>query len=733
MLDNASNIMHNPSMITQNQVKRTLSLPKTIGYVRELLRGSRFKTRTGLADFLCEKLRFFDGRGQKQQGSCLKALRQLEADGRFTLPAACMKTGPKSPRRLSEPVPVPEGVPEQAGDVRDLKLILVTTEQHMRIWNELMIQEHPRGAGPLVGRQLRYLIDSQHGWLGGLGFGAAALHLEARDRWIGWDWEQRRAHLHSVVGMSRFLIRPSVRCCNLGTRVLSMGMAVLPEDFDQRFGYRPSLVESFADRNRVLGTTYRAANWIRVGRTKGRGRQDRLLKRAESVKDIYVYALEKNFRAGIGLAADAGLGPLRPTEGLDAECWAEKEFGGAPLGDRRLSSRLVNVARAKAEKPGRAFSGVAKGDWPAVKAFYRMIDQPEKSAVSMPNILAPHRERTVRRMKGQQTVLCIQDGTDLDYTGLAECEGLGVIGTNQTGAQSRGLHLHSTMAVATNGLPLGVVRAQCIAPQLKSSDDKRPACAIPIEEKDTFCWIEALRDTMELAAEMPHTHLISVCDREADIFELFDEQRRNPCVDLLVRAKHNRNITDEPFKLFEALRQAPVEAEIWVQVPRQSARPKRSKQKARPKRPARTAQLSVRYMNVELHSPPYHKDKEPIHVWAIHAWEENPPLQAEAIEWFLLTTKEITSSEKAIECVRWYCLRWRIEDWHRILKSGCRIEDMAHETAERLKRAIAINLVIAWRIMLMTLLGREIPELPAEVLFSSLEIKVLRAYAKKNV
>ena len=213
---------------------------------------------------------------------------------------------------------------------------------------------------------------------------------------------------------------------------------------------------------------------------------------------------------------------------------------------------------------------------------------------------------------------------------------------------------------------------------------------------------------------------------------MFDEQRRNPCVDLLVRAKHNRNISTEPFKLFETLRQAPVEAQIFVQVPRQSARPKRSKQKARPKRPARTAKLSVRYMSVELHPPPYHKDKEPIQVWAIHALEENPPPQVEAIEWFLLTTMQITSPEKAIECLRWYCLRWRIEDWPRVLKSGCRIEKIAHDTVERLRRAIAINLVIAWRIMLMTLLGRETPELPAEVLFSDIEIKVLRAYAKKN-
>ena len=120
----------------------------------------------------------------------------------------------------------------------------------------------------------------------------------------------------------------------------------------------------------------------------------------------------------------------------------------------------MEIAQAKAEKPGRAFTGVAEGDWPAVKAFYRFIDHPDEEAVSMPHILQPHRERTVQRMRAQRTVLCIQDGSDLDYSSLAQCQGLGVIGTNQTNAQSRGLHLHTTLAVAPNGLPLGVLRAQ---------------------------------------------------------------------------------------------------------------------------------------------------------------------------------------------------------------------------------------------------------------------------------
>jgi hypothetical protein len=719
-------------MNTQNQIKRTLSEPTSKEYVRGLLESKEIPHRTALAAVVCEQFGFYDARGQEQLAGCVKALRELEGAGHFTLPVARTSPGRKSPRRLRHPVPLPKEVPSQAGMVRGLELVLVTTSGQMRIWNELMIDEHPQGEGPLVGRQVRYLIGSGHGWLGGFGFAAAALQLADRDQWIGWDREQRRTHLHFVVGMGRFLIRPGVQCRNLASKVLGMALAALPDDFERQHHYRPLLVESFVDTSRYSGTCYRAANWILVGKTKGRGRQDRFKQSALSRKAIYVYPIESDFRKRIGLGADAGLGALGEADGLEAGHWAQNEFGAAPLGDARLSKRLVNVAAAKAEVPDRAFSGVAKGDWPAVKAYYRMIDQPEESAVSMPNILAPHRRRTVRRMQGQKIVLCVQDGSDLAYTNLGQCEGLGEIGTNQTGAKSRGLHLHSTLAVAPNGLPLGVLRAQCTAPQGKSPEDDRPTFAIPIEEKKTFAWIEHHRDLVELAGEMPHTRLIDVCDREADFFEMFDEQRQNPRVDLLVRAKYNRNITAEPFKLFAAVRHEPVQSRVRVHIPRQSARPKRSKQKARPKRPGRTADMAVRHMRIQLLPAHYHADKEPLDISVIHALEENPPPGTKAVEWFLLTTIRITSAEDAEQCLRWYRLRWRIEDWHRVLKSGCRIEDLAHATAERLRRAIAINLVIAWRIMLMTLLGRETPELPAEVLFSDIELRTLRAYAKKK-
>ncbi len=726
-------------MEIQSQIKRTLSTPENIELVRALLKTDYAgpRPRTDLSNEVCHRLGFIDALGQTQSSTCMKALRDLEAAGHFVLPEGGkdQEKKPKkkhTPRGLPEAVPEPQDVPATAGEVQNLHLVLAESELQIRTWNELMLREHPQGAGPLVGRQLRYLLDSDHGWLGGLGFGASALHLHDRDRWIGWDWDTRRGQLHRVVGLSRFLIRPQVHCRNLASRVLALCMKRFPQDFEARYGFQPWLVETFVDSEHFAGTCFRAANWQWIGRTKGRGRQDRDMTMGQSVKDIYIYPLEPSFRVMIGLPPNGGRSALALDDGVDTDHWTEAEFGGAPLGDKRRSQRLVDSAATLAGRPGRAFCGATQGDVPAVKGYYRFIDQPDESAVTMENILLPHRDRTMRRMKDQKTVLCIQDGTDLDYSGLAQCEGLGVIGTNQTGAISRGLHLHSTLAATPEGVPLGVLLAQCTAPEPKTEEEKeRSSTTIPIEEKRTFSWIVGLRDCMDIAREMPHTRLVSVLDREADFYELFDEQRRNPTVELLVRAKWNR-VTTADTKLFDGVLQTPVRSRLRIHVPRQSARPKKSKQKARAKRAERTANVSLRYQRIELKPPPYLRDRGPLSLWIVAATEEKPPKGAEPLRWFLLTTMEIKSADDAGKYLRWYCFRWRIEDWHRVLKSGCRIEDIAHRTADRLRRAIAIHLVIAWRIMLMTLLGREQPELPAEVMFSDLEIEVLSAVAKKK-
>lgn len=506
--------MYSCGMIIQNQIKRILNQPESIEYIQRLVRDNPGWTRSEVALRACDHFGFSDPQGRPQSSSCLKSLRGLESSRHIKLPASQTRPGKKFPRRAPAAILPAMNVPYEAADVRGLRLILVRTHEEMQIWNELMISGHPRGAGPLVGRQLRYLVFSDHGWLGGFGFAAAALHLGARDRWIGWDTQTRRENLHSVVCMSRFLIRPEIHCRNLASKLLGMCMKIMPTDFEDCYGYRPVLIESFTDEH-YSGTSYRAANWRWVGKTCGRGRQDRHREVAKTIKEIYVYPLDKDFRVRLGLEADSGLGPLAPWAGLDCANWAEQEFGNAPLGDKRLCGRLVQIATAKALTPECSFTGTTRGKTAAVKAYYRFIDKPDDDLdVSMENVLHSHREQTLRRMEGQQTVLCIQDGTDLNFNGLDECEGLGIIGSNQTGAGSRGLHMHSTLAISVDGLPLGVLRAECSAPQPKK--DKTPASKIPIEEKKTFCWIKGFRDCLEIKRQIPHTSLISVMDREAD-------------------------------------------------------------------------------------------------------------------------------------------------------------------------------------------------------------------------
>jgi hypothetical protein len=660
----------------------------------------------------------------------LKALRALERNGQLVLPPPRTAPGPRRVRRLAHAVAPPQAVPAHVSGLVGLELVPVEDEAQRALWNELMAREHPRGSGPLVGCQLRYLIGSAHGWLGGLGFAAAALQLAPRDAWIGWDAALRGAHLDRVVGLNRFLLRPTVHCRHLASHVLGAVLRRLGTDFEARYGYRPWLVETFVESPHS-GVSLRAANWRYLGESRGRGRQDRRHAADETIKRIYVYELERDWRdrLGVGPAPARTDAPLAPGDGLDGEQWAEHEFGGAPLGDKRLSRRLVKSARRQGEQPMRAFTAVARDDWPAVKAYYRLIDQPADSPVTPAHILQPHRERTLRRMQAQSTVLCIQDGTDVNFTTHPQTSGLGVIGANQTGAKSRGLHLHSTLAVNPDGLPLGVLRACFEAPEPKKKaiqDKSAPA-------KKSLRWIDSLRDCVTLAEACPKTRVISVCDREADFYELFAEQQGTPTVELVVRARHDRRLPDDQGKLFEAVRATESCGTVALEVTRQSARAKSSKRQARIGRQARSAQMQLRYRRLELLQDPQHPhNSEKLPVTIVHAVESAPPNGEKPIEWFVLTTLAVDSAEQAAEILHWYALRWRIEDWHRVLKSGCKIDELGHHSAERLERAIAIRMVIAWRVMLMTLLGREVPELPAEILFSDIELRVIGDFAQSR-
>lgn len=720
-------------------IKQALSEPANLSFVKRTLDAGE-TSRTRLAGTVCRRLGLRGPLGNLRIFSCLKGLRDLEREGHFKLPPRKLNiVFHWRPRRLSEPVPLPKGVPEEVGDVANLRVVLVNPQDDgaMRIWNELIAREHPQGKRRLVGRQLRYLVGSAQGWLGAVGFSASALYLEARDLWIGWDAEQRRAHQDRVVNLSRLLIRPGIRCRNLASFVLGCCLRRLEKDFEARYGYRPWLVESFVDQEQHDGTCFQAANWKRIGKTKGRGRNDRACKSQESIKDIYVYPLVADFREKMGVSAERGsyLRPLAVEEGLGSGEWAKQEFGSVELGDKRLRDRLISIVEDRAKHPDASYLEAADGDRYAAKGYYYFIDN-ARDTLNPESMLATHRKRTIERMMSQEMVLVVQDTTDLNFSTRHHIKGLGLLGSNQTGAESLGLKLHSSLALTVEGVPLGVLRSEVYAPERKAGVGKKRKKSIgrPIEEKKSFRWLEGYRDCVAVAKEMPKTRLLNVIDREGDIFELFeDAEPTRKRVGLLVRAQHDRRLAGRERKLFEELKASRNGTDVEVMIPRQrwkEAKRGKSEQKGLP---GRKAVLTIRFRKVEIQ--PTRSDlrsASPITLWAVFAREKNPPAGAKSIEWLLLTTEEVLTDEDALRIVQFYCKRWRIEEWHRVLKSGCKVQEHQHETVERLKRAIAIDVVLAWRIQLMALLGREVPDLPCTVFFEELEVTILEAQRKKQ-
>ena len=726
-------------MRTQSQILHTLRAPEAEARLEPIVAHGAFESRTALAREVCAQFGFVDARGSAQITGCLKALEVLETERAIALPAPRPHPQRPSPRCLDAPVPAPVEVPAQVRDVEGLRLVVVEDETQRRVWNTLLATEHPQGTTTFVGCQLRYLIGSDHGWLGAIGFSASALRLRARDTWIGWSDAQRAAHLHRVVCLSRFLIRPEVQCRHLASHVLGRVLRRVEADFEARYHYRPWVVETFVEPEHD-GACFRAANFVCAGPTTGRGRCDRAHVGARTVKSVYLYELTPHWRRRLGVARVEVAPSRSPGQGLDSAQWAENELGDAPLGDKRLSARLVRSATLLAQCPGRVFTGAP--DRAAVKGYYRFIEHPDESQVTPEHIVAPHRARTVERMRAHDTVLCIQDGTDLSFATRPGCEGLGIIGRNQTSAKTLGLHLHLTLAVSGAGLPLGVLRCGFDAPppgeaspkQDPENGDEAPSDPTDTEPDDddstrkTRRWLDGLHDVAEAASALPRkVQVISVMDREADFFELFDAPRRIGRVDVLVRAKHNRRLDQGLPKLFDALRAAPADGHVEIEIARVSERPKTSRKQARSARSARVARAEVHYR--EFTVPSTVEGLAPVTLWAVHVRETAPPEGEKPIEWFLLTSVRIESLEAALETIGHYLRRWRVEDFFRVLKSGCRAEHLGFHSAERLERALTIQAVIAWRLMLMTLLGREVPECDAELLFSDVELRFLADYA----
>jgi hypothetical protein len=381
--------------------------------------------------------------------------------------------------------------------------------------------------------------------------------------------------------------------------------------------------------------------------------------------------------------------------------WAKEEFGEADLGDVRRNARLVQLASVLGAQPSASLPD-ATDDPATLKAAYRFF---ANDYVRADAILASHIQSTIRRIQAVERVLALQDTTYLDWTDHPCTTGLGPLAS----PSHQGLLAHSTLVLTPERVPLGLLQQQVWARDndLRRNQDHKQR---PLAEKESQKWLTSLEAVIAARAECPDTHFVSVGDREADVYDLFLLDRPSG-VDLLVRAAQDRKAEHEEKYLWATMATAPVAATVTIHIG------------ARAGRAAREASLKIRWKQVRLR-PPNSRTKEKlptITLWAVWAVESNPPAGVEAVEWLLLTTVPINSTAEAVEILEWYAARWGIEVWHKVLKSGCRIEDRQLEAAERLIRCLTLYSVIAWRILYATLLARAAPEVPCTVLLDAEE------------
>jgi len=395
--------------------------------------------------------------------------------------------------------------------------------------------------------------------------------------------------------------------------------------------------------------------------------------------------------------------------------WVRQEFAGADLGDERLNQRLSALAEDFSAQP-EASIPKATGSWGQACAAYRFFDN---GKVTMDNILASHRQSTLERAQEQAIVLAVQDSSSLSFTTHPQTKGLGPI--RNKADSSRGVWLHTTMALSVEGVSLGIVDAQSWARNPEELGKSRDRHRKPIEEKESYKWLKSFEATERASQQTPQSQWVSIGDRESDLYELFSLASKSDhrCA-LLVRANHNRQVEHDPKDLWNFLQNQPLAGTLVVKVPRQKGRP------------ARSATWSIRFGQVSLKPPCDKEATGGLTLWGILAQETQPPQGVEPIQWRLLTTLAVQTLQEAIEKIRWYTIRWQIEVFHKILKSGCRAEDRQLETAERLKRVLALDMIVAWRILFLTKLGRETPSGSVATILAEHEWKALYCFVHKT-
>jgi len=427
------------------------------------------------------------------------------------------------------------------------------------------------------------------------------------------------------------------------------------------------------------------------------------------------------------------------------ESWVAVNFADCKLGDKRLNQRALEIGKALVVGFGQALSMIFKEENP-LKRAYEFLANPK---AQFNQLTQPHRENTARVAQTMPVVLAVGDTTFLDYKNIiAKREGYGPIGNG-----GNGLILHTTLAIEPlQGESLGLLwqklwhRQPKAKPpanetpkqkKIRQATERQAARNKPFQEKESYRWVEALtavdkqlqaveqqsqssqqqlQETTELIN--PLTRIIHIFDREGDIAEVFDQVRQMKRTGVLVRAAHDRRLNPNTAHLWAYLEQQPIQFYQEVELPETA------------KRKARQANLAIRFCLVQLRSPCRLDNQNPFAVYAVYAVEIDPPEAEEAVAWMLLTTEPVTSVVQAATILRWYTYRWRVEEYHKILKSGCQVESY-RLAAISMEALLGFFTVIAAELLRVTYLHRTQADAPATTILSPVQMNVLKASSSK--
>ena len=387
--------------------------------------------------------------------------------------------------------------------------------------------------------------------------------------------------------------------------------------------------------------------------------------------------------------------------------WVKEEFVSSDFEDKRLFLRLLVIANDLSKIPTAPINQ-ASGDWKFTKAAYRFFDNDKVTAES---VLRSHVKKTQGRITNHTgTVLAIQDTTFLNYSHMKCATDLGPIGKKALTA--RGLVMHTVFAVTAEGVPLGFLHQDIWARDKKLSGLSKSMRQLkPIEDKESYKWLKAVREQSRLLGD--NKHIVAVCDREADISEFF-VQANQLNLNLLVRASQDRCLENGE-KLWSSFADKEVNFTYKLQLPNTKND---------------IATLQVKYAPVSF-APSTHQKKcnrsnaVIRNLTAIYITELNPPSHREPLTWMLLANFKVASSKEALKVIAYYVQRWKIEVLHRIMKSGCSIELTRLVTNKRRLPFVALKSIIAWRLMLITHYNKISPNAPASTILTQSECTAL--------